>query len=40
MKIVYYESAFNPPHLGHMDVIDQLRGCFDRVIVGASVVHH
>lgn len=38
-KVTYFGSAFNPPHLGHMDCITQLLKIFDLVIVGPSYKH-
>lgn len=38
-KVTYFGSAFNPPHLGHMDCIKQLSKEFDVIIVGPSYKH-
>jgi nicotinate-nucleotide adenylyltransferase len=38
-KTAVFGSAFNPPHLGHADVIDQALEVFDRVIVVPSYSH-
>ncbi len=37
--IAIFGSAFNPPHLGHADVIDQALGIADRVIAVPSYKH-
>lgn len=37
--IAYYGSAFNPPHLGHMDAIAQALTHFDEVCVSPSRAH-
>ena len=40
MNIAFFGSAFNPPHLGHYDVVSQaLEGGFDHVIVSPSMGH-
>ncbi len=38
-KIAVFGSAFNPPHRGHMDVIDQLKHKFDKVLLIPSAAH-
>lgn len=38
MKIAVFGSAFNPPSLGHLSVIESL-GHFDRVLLLPSVAH-
>ncbi len=39
MNVAVFGSAFNPPHRGHMDVIDQLRPKFDKVLLVPSAAH-
>ncbi len=39
MKIAVFGSAFNPPHRGHMDVIDQLKCKFDKILLVPSAAH-
>lgn len=39
MKIAVFGSAFNPPHRGHMDVIEQLKPKFDKVLLIPSAAH-
>lgn len=39
MKIAIYGSAFNPPHLGHMDAIDQIINKFDLILLIPSYSH-
>ncbi len=38
-KTAVFGSAFNPPHMGHADVINQVLAVFDRVIVVPSFTH-
>ncbi len=38
-KIAVFGSAFNPPHRGHMDVIDQLKPKFDKILLVPSAAH-
>ncbi len=38
-KVAVFGSAFNPPHRGHMDVIDQLKHKFDKVLLIPSAAH-
>ncbi len=38
-KMAVFGSAFNPPHMGHADVINQVLEVFDRVIVVPSFSH-
>jgi len=38
-KTAVFGSAFNPPHMGHADVINQALAVFDRVIVVPSYSH-
>lgn len=38
-KIAVFGSAFNPPHMGHADVIDQALAHFDQVILIPSFAH-
>ena len=33
LKIAVFGSAFNPPHMGHADVVTQALAHFDRVIL-------
>ena len=39
MKIAYFGFAANPPHRGHLEVIEWLAERFDLVLVGPSVAH-
>ena len=38
-KTAVFGSAFNPPHMGHADVINQALEVFERVILVPSFVH-
>lgn len=38
-KTAVFGSAFNPPHMGHADVINQVLAVFDSVIVVPSFSH-
>ncbi len=38
-KIAVFGAAFNPPHLGHIDVIEQLLDQFDSVLLVPSFAH-
>ena len=38
-KIAVFGSAFNPPHRGHMDVIEQLKPKFDKVLLVPTAAH-
>ena len=39
MRIAYFGFAANPPHRGHLEVIEWLAERFDKVLVGPSVAH-
>lgn len=39
MKVAVFGSAFNPPHLGHKDVIEQLLPNFDMVFLVPAFAH-
>jgi nicotinate-nucleotide adenylyltransferase len=39
MKIAYFGFAANPPHLGHLKVIEWLSTRYDLVLVGPSAAH-
>lgn len=39
MKIGVFGSAFDPPHLGHADVINQALTVFDKVVIVPSYQH-
>lgn len=39
MRIAYFGFAANPPHRGHLEVIEWLAERYDKVLVGPSVAH-
>ena len=39
MRIAYFGFAANPPHRGHLEVIEWLAERYDLVLVGPSVAH-
>lgn len=39
LKIAVFGSAFNPPHMGHADVVTQALAHFDRVILVPNFAH-
>ena len=39
LKIAVFGSAFNPPHMGHADVITQALAHFDRIILVPNFAH-
>ncbi|MCX8076886.1 MAG: pantetheine-phosphate adenylyltransferase [Aquificaceae bacterium] len=36
MKRVVYPGTFDPPHLGHMDIINRARSIFDRIVIAVA----
>ncbi|MCS7308268.1 MAG: pantetheine-phosphate adenylyltransferase [Aquificaceae bacterium] len=36
MKRVVYPGTFDPPHLGHMDIINRARSIFDSIVVAVA----
>ncbi|MCX7990170.1 MAG: pantetheine-phosphate adenylyltransferase [Aquificaceae bacterium] len=36
MKSAVYPGTFDPPHLGHMDIVNRARKIFDRVVVAVA----
>ena len=40
VRIAVYSGTFDPPTLGHVDVVRRAAGLFDRLIIAVAVAHH
>ena len=40
LRIAVYSGTFDPPTLGHVDVVRRAAGLFDQLIIAVAVAHH
>ena len=40
VRIAVYSGTFDPPTLGHVDVVRRAAGLFDQLIIAVAVAHH